>query len=54
MLGKTVWFKMNELGTYKKVSTVIDGWHDGLYQVKEEESGKIYIVAPGEMDTIIK
>lgn len=52
MLGKKVWFAMNVRGTYNKVGTVIDGWYDGLLQVKETESGKIYIVAPEEITAI--
>ena len=54
MLGKTIWFNMNPLGTYNKVGTIIDGWYVGLFQVKEKESDKIYIVAPSEIHTIIQ
>ena len=31
---KRAWFRVNDL--QMKVGTIIDGWYDGLLQVKEE------------------
>jgi hypothetical protein len=50
MMKKQVWFKINNL--QMKAGTIIDGWYDGLLQVKEDETGQIYIVAPDEMEPI--
>lgn len=46
------WFPLNTSHTYKKVGVIVDGFYDGLLQVKEIESGKIYIVAPNELELI--
>lgn len=45
-----VWFKINDW--QKKIGIIVDGWYDGLLQVKEDETGTIYIVAPDEIEPI--
>lgn len=43
-----VWFKLSS--HQSKVGIIIDGFYDGLLQVQEIESKKIYIVAPDEIE----
>lgn len=47
---KKVWFKVNDL--QNKVGYVVDGWYDGIVQVKEQYETKIFLVAPDEMEFI--
>jgi len=35
-----------------KVGYVIDGWYDGIVQVKEQHRHKIFLVTPEEMKFI--
>jgi hypothetical protein len=44
------WFKISK--RQSKVGRIVDGLYDGLLQVRELESGTIYIVAPDEMEEI--
>lgn len=44
------WFKISDL--QNKVGTILDGFYDGLLQIKEEETDKIYICAPNELQLI--
>jgi len=47
---KKVWFKVSDL--QNKVGYVIDGWYDGIVQVKEQHRHKIFLVTPEEMKFI--
>ncbi len=47
---KLYWFKLSDYRM--KVGKIFGGWYDGLLQVQEIESGKIYISAPDEMEEI--
>lgn len=47
---KKVWFRVSKLQC--KVGYVIDGWYDGIVQVKEQGTPKIFLVAPDEMEFI--
>jgi len=42
------WFKVSDYQS--KVGFIVGGWYDGLLQVKEEESERIYIVAQDELE----
>jgi len=46
-----VWFNAGPL--VNRFGEIIDGWYDGLLQVKEDESGKIYIVAFSDITGLI-
>lgn len=46
-LNQTIWFNCGILKN--RSGKVIDGWYDGLLQVQESETGKVYIVAPDEI-----
>lgn len=47
---KKIWFKVGDLQC--KVRYIIDGWYDGMVQVKEQGRDNIFIVAPNEIEII--
>lgn len=44
------WFKVSDY--QNKVGIIVDGWYDGLLQVKDVETNTIYISAPNELQDI--